>query len=75
MRLVTTDNSLNCARLKKTSPHPPKIANDTKVGDLVQLQEDPKLHLTEYHFQMIINAVAVEAIVAVVDDQYIDELR
>ena len=41
----------------------------------MQLQEDPKLHLTEYHFQMIINAVAVEAIVAVVDEQYIDELK
>ena len=75
MRLATTDYSLNCAWLKKTAIIHPNIANDTKGRDLIQLQEDQKLHWTEYHFQMVIGAVAVEAIIAAVDKQYIDELK
>ena len=75
MRLFTTDDSLNCARLKKPALIHPKIANDTKGQDLVQLQEDQKLRFTEYYFQMVINAVVVKSIVAAVDEQYIDELK
>ena len=43
MRLVTTNNSLDCARLKKPSLIHPNVANNTKRQDLVQLQEDRKL--------------------------------
>ena len=75
MRLATTDDSLNCAWLKKKAIIHRNIANDTKGRDLIQLQEDQKLHWTEYHFQMVIGAVAVEAIIAAVDKQYIDELK
>ena len=59
MRFVTTDNSLNCVRLKKPALAHPNIANNTKGRDLVQLKEDQKLRWTEYHFQMVIEAVAV----------------
>ena len=59
MRLVTTDESLDCARLKNPFLVQPNIANNTKGRDLVQLKEDQKLRWTEYHFQMVIEAVAV----------------
>ena len=75
MRLVTTDYSLNCAWLKKSALIHPKIANNTKGRDLVKLQEDQKLRWMEYHFQIVINAVAVEAIAAAVGKQYMDELK
>ena len=75
MRLVTTDRSLNCARLKRPSLIHPNLANDTKGQDLVQLQEDHKLRWMEYHFHIVINAVEVEAIVAAVGEQYMDELK
>ena len=75
MRLVTTDNSLDYARLKKPALIHPNIANNTKGRDLVQLQEYHKLCWTEYHFQMVIDAVAVESIVAAVNEKYIDELK
>ena len=75
MRLVTTDKSLDCTYLKKPALIHRIIANDTKGRGLVQLQEDHKLRWTEYHFQMVIDAVAVEAIVTTVDEQYIDDLK
>ena len=75
MCLFTTDGSLNCAWLKKPALIHPNTANDTKGRDLVQFQEDHKLRWMEYHFQMVIDAVAVEAIVAAVDKQYIKDLK
>ena len=75
MRLVTTDKSFDCARIKKPAIIHPNIASNTKGRDLVQLQEDHKLFCMEYHFQMVIDAVAVKAIVAAIVEQYIDELK
>ena len=75
MRLVTTDESLDCTYLKKPALIHPIIANDTKGRDLVQLQEDHKLRWTEYHFQMVVDAMAVKAIVVAVNEQYIYELK
>ena len=75
MRLVTSDESLDCTRIKKPSLIHPNIAIDIKGRDIVQLQEDHKLRWTEYHFQMVIDVVAVEAIVATADEQYIDEIK
>ena len=75
MRLVTTDKSLDCTYLKKPALIHRIIANDTKGRDLVQLQEDHKLRWTEYHFQMVIDVVAFEAIVAASNEHYIEELK
>ena len=75
MRLITTDNSLDCAQLKNSALIYTNIVNNTKGRNFVQLQEDHKLRWTEYHFHMIIDAVAVEAIVFAVEKQYIDKLK
>ena len=51
-----------------------KIEYDTKGRGLLQIQEDHKVHFQEYNFQEVINAVAVEAILAAVDAQYVEQL-
>ena len=75
MRFVTDNATLDCAHLPQPDLVHPKIKQDTKGRDLLQFQEDQKQKWTEYHFQLIVDAVAVEAITAAVDKQYIDELR
>ena len=64
---VTSDENLDCVQLKKPALIHPNIANYTKDRDLFQLKEDHKLRWPEYHFQMVINAVEVEAIATAVD--------
>ena len=51
-----------------------KIEYDTKGRGILQIQEDHKVHFQEYNFQEVINAVAVEAIFAAVDAQYVEQL-
>ena len=73
--LVTTDDSLECAWVKNPALIHPNIASSIKGWDLIQLQENHKLRWTEYHFQMVIDTVVVQAIVAAVNEQYIDNLK
>ena len=75
MRTITKNSALDCSRLKKPGLVHPSIAENTKGRDLLELQEKHKQTWAEYHSQTIIDAVAVEAIVAAVDAQYIDQLN
>ena len=53
----------------------PKIEDDTKGRNLIQFQEDHKVDWQEYTFQEVVYTVAVKAIVAAVDAQYVEELE
>ena len=75
MRVVTTTAALDCSRLDKPELVHPAIDKKTKGRDLLEFQEKQKQKWTEYYFMLVIDAVAVEAIAAAVDKQYIDELR
>ena len=75
MRIVTSNVTLNCAWLDQPELILPKITDGTKGKVPLQFQEKQKLRWTDYHFQMAINAVAVETITVTVDEQYIDKLR
>ena len=74
MRAITNDGALDCSRLKKPGLVHPSIDGNTKGRDLLEFQEKHKQTWAEYHSQMVIDAVAVEAIVAAVDVQYLDQL-
>ena len=75
MRIVTSNATLDCSWLNQPELVYLQILDQTKGRDLIQYQEDQKLHWTEYNFQMVINDVAVKAITAAVNEQYINELR
>ena len=75
MRVVTNTAALDCSRLTKPELVHPGITRDTKGRDLLEYQEKQKQKWSEYYFMLVVDAVAVEAIAAAVDEQYIDELR
>ena len=75
MRVVTDTSTLDCSRLTKPQLVHPDITKETKGRDLLEFQEKQKQNWSEYYFMLVVDAVAVEAIAAAVDEQYIDELR
>ena len=75
IRVVTDTSTLDCSRLTKPELVHPDITRDTKGRDLLEYQEKQKQKWSEYYFMLVVDAVAVEAIAAAVDEQYIDELR
>ena len=74
MRLVTGDAALDCARLPLPSRINAQIMDATVGCALLQLQEEQKVEWQEYTFQTVLDAIGFEAIVAAVDDQYVEEL-
>ena len=62
-------------RIKRPELLNPKFEDDTKGRELLQLQENHKVHWQEYTFQEVIHAVAIKAIVADVDAQYVEQLE
>ena len=74
MRLVTGDAALDCARLPLPARINTQITDATIGRALLQLQEEHKLEWQYYTFQTVLDAIGVEAIVAAVDDQYVEEL-
>ena len=75
MRVVTNNAALDFSRLKKPELVHPSIDGNTKGRDLLDFRKTHKQTWTEYHFMLVIDAVAVEAIASAVDEQYLDELR
>ena len=74
MRLVTGDAALDCARLPLPACINAQIIDATVGRALLQLQEEHKVEWQEYTFQTVLDAIGVEAIVAAVYDQYVEEL-
>ena len=74
MRLVTGDASLDFLRLPLPACINARITDATVGRALLQLQEEHKVEWQEYNFQTFLDAIDVEAIVAAVDDQYVEEL-
>ena len=74
MRLVTGYAALDCARLPLPAHINAQITDATVGRDLLQLQEDHKVVWQEYTFQTVLDTIGFEAIVAAVDDQYVEEL-
>ena len=74
MRLVIGDAALDCARLPLPARINAQITDATVGRALLQLQEEHKVEWQEYTFQTVLGAIGVKAIVAAVDDQYVEEL-
>ena len=72
MRLVNRIQDLECGHIKRPELLNPKVEDDTKGRKILQLQEYHKVNCQEYTFQEVIDAVAVEAIVAAADAQYVE---
>ena len=75
MRPAAGNNNLDYERLKKPELVNPKIEDSNQVWELLQIQADQKVEWQEYTFQEVVDAVAVEAIFAAVDAQYVEELK
>ena len=74
MRLVTGDAALDCSRLPLPAHINTRITDATVGHALLQLKEEHKVECQEYTFQTVLYAISVKAIVADVDDQYVEEL-
>ena len=72
MRPATGNINLDCKRLKKPDLINPKIEDITQGRELLQLQAYHKVEWQDYTFQEVVESVAVEAIVASVDAQYVE---
>ena len=68
MRAVTDTSLLDCSRLTKPELVHPDITKETKSRDLLEYQEKQKQKWSEYYFMLVVDAVAVEAIAAAVDE-------
>ena len=75
MRLAAGIQDLKCGHMKRPKLINPKIDDDTKGREILQLQEDHKVNWQEYTFQEVIDSMAVEAIVAAVDAKYMEQLE
>ena len=75
MRLADGIQDPKCRRIKRPELLNPKIEDDTKGHELVQIQEDHKVNWQEYTFQEAIDAMAVEATIAAVDAQYVEQIE
>ena len=75
IRLAAGDNTPDCERLANPDILKPKIEYNTKWRELLQIQEDQKVQWLEYTFQEMVDSVAVVAIVAAVDTQYVKDLE
>ena len=75
MSLAAGNQHLNCGPIKKPDFLNLKIEDDTKGRELLQFQEDHKVNWKEYTFQEVVDDVAVEAIVAAVDAQYMEDIK
>ena len=75
IRLAAGIQDLECGRIKRPEILNPKIEDNTKGCNILQLQEDHKIHWQEYTFQEAINAISVKAIVAAIDAQYMEQLE
>ena len=75
MRLAARIQDLKCGHIKWPELLSPRIEDDTKGCELLQVQEDHKVHWQEKIFQEAIDAVAVKAIVAAIDAQYMEQLE
>ena len=72
---ATMNNNLDYERLKKPELLNQKIEDSTQGLELLQLQADYKGNWQEYTFQEVFDSVAVEAIFAAIDAQYVEELK
>ena len=75
MRLAARIQDLKCGHIKRPKLLNPKIEENIKGSDLLQIQEDDKVHCQEHTFQEVIDSVAVEAIIAPADAQYVEQLK
>ena len=75
MRLAAGSQELDCGRIKRPYLLKLKIEDDTKGSKILQFQEDHKFNRQECTFQELVDAVAVKAIVAAVDAQYVEDLE
>ena len=69
------NQDLDCRRIKRPNLLNTKIEDDTKGHNTLQLQEYHKVNWQEYTFQEVVDYVAVEAIIAAVDAQYVEDLE
>ena len=74
MCLAAGIQDLEYGHIKSTELLNPKIEDDTKGCDILQLQEDHKVNCQKYTFQEVIDAVVVKAIVAAIDEQYMEHI-
>ena len=74
-RLFDWIQDLEYGRIKWPKTLNPKIEDNTKGHELLQLQKDHKINWKEYTFQDVVDDVAVEAIVAAVDAQYMEDIK
>ena len=74
MQLASGGKNFGCKRLVKPELVNPRIENNTKERELLQLQEERNLEWQEYTIQEVVHSVVVKAIFAAVDAQYVKEL-
>ena len=75
MRPAAGNNNLDFERLKKPELIKTRIEYSTSSRKLLKFQVYQKVEWQEYNFQEVVDSVAVEAIVAAVDAQYVEELK
>ena len=75
IRLATRNQDLDCGRIKNPELLNPKIEDNNKGREIPHFQKDQKVKWQDYTFQEVVDSVAVKAIAAVVNAQYLEELE
>ena len=75
MRLGAKIRDLECGHIKRPELLNPIIEDNTKGCEIFQIQEDHKVNRQDYICQYVIDDMAVEAIFAAVDSQYVEQLE
>ena len=75
VRLAARDKTLDCKRLANPDILNPKMDDNKKGRNILQIQEDQRVQWKEYTFQEVVDSMAVEAIAAAVDAQYVNDLE
>ena len=74
IKRVANNTSLGCSRIPKLQRINGAIQDTITGRKLLQLQNNQKMEWQDYTLQNVINELGVEAIIAAVDTQYVDEL-
>ena len=75
MRLAAGNQNLDCKLTENPELLNPKIEDNNKGREIPQFQKDQKVKWQDYTFQEVVDSVAVKAIAAVVNAQYLEELE
>ena len=75
MRVVANNDHLNCRRINNTELVNPAITTDTKVRDLLKLQEEQLSLWASFVYQKVVGQLGAETIVTNVEEQYIKPLH